>query len=127
MAAPAGIDPSAPATITPDTLRDLLPVQILHVLNAADRPLQDDATPEQVDAARRNLLVGTSLAMVDLRRRHERAVVARVPMFATRDHAHWARPTIGLKRTFLPRVVQLPPEYEEEPAAAAPADPAGRA
>ncbi|AAR86126.1 small capsid protein [Bovine alphaherpesvirus 5] len=118
MSAPAGIDPSAPATITPDTLRDLLPVQILHVLNAASRPLQDGTTPEQVSAARRNLLVGTSLAMVDLRRRHEKAVVPRVPMFATYDHAHWARPTIGLKRTFLPRVVQLPLEYEDDAGAA---------
>ncbi|APO15880.1 Small capsid protein [Bubaline alphaherpesvirus 1] len=118
MSAPTGIDPSAPATITPDTLRDLLPVQILHVLNAASRPLQDGTTPEQVSAARRNLLVGTSLAMVDLRRRHEKAVVPRVPMFATYDHAHWARPTIGLKRTFLPRVVQLPLEYEDDAGAA---------
>ncbi|QBM10865.1 Capsid protein VP26 [Caprine alphaherpesvirus 1] len=115
MASPK-IDPSAPATITPDTLNGLLPVQILHVLNSADQPLRDGTTCEQVEAAKRNLLVGTSLGMVALRKRHEKSVVDRLPMFAAYDYAHWARPTIGLKRTFLPRVVQLAPEDDDDPA-----------
>ncbi|AEM63949.1 VP26 [Suid alphaherpesvirus 1] len=97
-------DPNNPRTITAQTLEGALPVDILLRLNRATG-LQMDAAEAHaiVEDARRTLFIGTSLALVNLRRAHDKHLVERQPMFATSDYSSWARPTVGLKRTFCPR------------------------
>lgn len=96
--------PEQSRTITAQTLEGALPVDILLRLNRATG-LQMDAAEAHaiVEDARRTLFIGTSLALVNLRHAHDKHLVERQPMFATSDYSSWARPTVGLKRTFCPR------------------------
>ncbi|QBN85156.1 small capsid protein-like protein [Phocid alphaherpesvirus 1] len=101
----ASFNPSDLSTITAANLKGLLPVQIINILNQSDHPR--NASQSEIVDAQRTLLIGTSLSMVTLRQRHANNTIARVPMFAEYDGSFWARPTIGLKRTFSPRLTQI--------------------
>ncbi|RXF09806.1 hypothetical protein EG877_16040 [Enterococcus faecalis] len=90
--------------MTAQTLEGALPVDILLRLNRATGLHMDAAEAHAiVEDARRTLFIGTSLALVNLRHAHDKHLVERQPMFATSDYSSWARPTVGLKRTFCPR------------------------
>ncbi|ALL26055.1 small capsid protein [Canid alphaherpesvirus 1] len=104
----ASFNPADLKTITAANLRGLLPAQIITIINQSNHP--NNASPAEILDAQRNLLIGTSLSMVALRQRHANHTIARVPMFAEYDGLFWARPTIGLKRTFSPRLTQIVPD-----------------
>ncbi|QPI70135.1 small capsid protein [Equid herpesvirus 6] len=99
-------DPSDPATIRAANFVKIVPADVMAILNAA-RPLAEPLDERAMDEALRQLFMGTARAMVFLRQGHLGALVGRTPMFAEDDAAAWARPTIGLKRTFSPRLTQL--------------------
>ncbi|AIL02942.1 small capsid protein [Equid alphaherpesvirus 3] len=99
-------DPSDPTTIRATNFVNIVPADVMAVLNAA-RPLVEPFDDKTIDEALRQLFMGTARAMVFLRQGHLGALVGRTPMFAEDDAAAWARPTIGLKRTFSPRFTQL--------------------
>nr|BCB65308.1 small capsid protein-like protein [Walrus alphaherpesvirus 1] len=101
----ASFNPSDLKTITAANLRGLLPFQIINILNQSNYP--KNASQDEILEAQRTLLIGTSLSMVTLHQRHANNIIARVPMFAEYDGSFWARPTIGLKRTFSPRLTQI--------------------
>ncbi|ALJ84126.1 small capsid protein [Felid alphaherpesvirus 1] len=98
-------NPADLQTITAANLNGLLPVDIIQSLNRAGRP--EGASQAAMLDAKRTLFVGTALSMVALRQRHAQHTINRLPMFAEYDGSYWARPTIGLKRTFSPRLIQV--------------------
>ncbi|SCL76935.1 small capsid protein [Spheniscid alphaherpesvirus 1] len=109
MATPKAFDASNPDTYTPQAVQKLKSVDIIQVLNQI-KPCTNPFAKiprKRLDEARRDLVLCLAVGLANTRRQHDDYVLARTQMFACEsDGASDMRPSVGLKRTFLPRLVQ---------------------
>ncbi|AAC59540.1 small capsid protein [Equid alphaherpesvirus 4] len=105
--APVAFDPWDPTNIKAANFKDMLPVDVMTILNQnIDELDYTKYSDDEINEGLKQLFMGTAKTMVVLRQRHLKALVRRSAMFAHNDASTWARPNIGLKRTFPPRFMQ---------------------
>ncbi|AII81199.1 capsid protein [Equid alphaherpesvirus 1] len=105
--APVAFNPADPPNIKAANFKDMLPVDVITILNQnIDELDYTKYTEDEISEGLKQLFMGTARTMVSLRQRHLKALVRRSDMFAQNDASTWARPNIGLKRTFPPRFMQ---------------------
>ncbi|AID52739.1 small capsid protein [Falconid herpesvirus 1] len=94
-------DPVNLDTYRLDLLKEVPLIDLINALN--DLPVHTEFAGQKTQAdARGIILKAIALGFATMRHRHDTHTLMRTPMFAMEDGASWARPTIGLKRTFPP-------------------------
>nr|AGY33348.1 ORF23 [Human alphaherpesvirus 3] len=100
-------DPSNPTTFSVEAIAAYTPVALIRLLNASG-PLQPGHRVDIADA-RSIYTVGAAASAARARANHNANTIRRTAMFAETDPMTWLRPTVGLKRTFNPRIIRPQP------------------
>ncbi|AAG27196.1 unknown [Cercopithecine alphaherpesvirus 9] len=100
----AHFDPSVPGTFSVDAIAANSPVALLQLVNASGPVIS--GVRFDIGHIRSIYTVGAAAAAARSRVNHNVNTIRRTAMFAETDAMTWLRPTVGLKRTFNPRIVR---------------------